>query len=72
MFAGNGSVTFPIPFSTNPPSVSATVLNANTVGGVSVIVSSITTTGFGVTVLGVTNGQTIPFQWTADGVISVM
>ena len=72
LFAGNGSVTFPIPFSTNPPSVSATVLNANTVGGVSVIVSTITTTGFGVTVLGVTNGQTIPFQWTADGVISVM
>lgn len=69
LYAGVVSVVFPVPFYASPIVV-ATINNANSIGGVSVIVESITTTGFDATVLGVTNAKALPFNWSAFGVVS--
>ena len=70
LYTGSVGVTFPVPF-VAAPVVTATLKDVSGLGGVSVVVSGVSTTGFTAQVIGVTNSVTLPFNWNASGVVCV-
>jgi len=71
IFSGTTTITFPQSFSTNAPptlqNCSASVTSV-TGGGIASEVVSVTATQLVINVIGVTNGGSVPIQWSAGGV----
>lgn len=71
IFSGTTTITFPQSFSTNAPptlqNCSASVTSV-TGGGIAAEVVSVTATQLVINVIGVTNGGSVPIQWSAGGV----
>jgi hypothetical protein len=70
LYLGQVVVTFAVPFYI-APIVTATLKDVSGLGGVSVVVSGVSTTGFTAQVIGVSNSVTLPFNWNASGVVCV-
>ena len=68
-YAATLNIVFPVAFYA-APTVTATLNNVSALGGVSVVVGSVTTLGFNATVIGITTGQALPFNWSASGIVS--
>lgn len=72
LFSGTVTITFPSSFSTNAAptlqTCSASVTSV-TGGGIAAEVVSVTSTQLVINVIGVTNGGSVPIQWSAGGVL---
>ncbi len=65
LYSFQATVTFS-PVFQSAPEVSANVTDAST-GGISVVIGSVSASGFVYTVIGITNGGFVPFRWVARG-----
>lgn len=67
LFSGTGTITWPAAFTVAPTSFSHNIPTSGA-GGVSVLVTSPTKTGATITVIGVTNGGSVPVSVTGFGI----